>query len=92
MEAPFFSSSLPMMLNIAAYGMVAGHELTHGFDNNGRLYNVRRSSSGFLLFPSLHSALHDNCNPSQSHLPVAFVCGFYDGFAPVVFHLNATGL
>ena len=41
MEYPFFSASLPMELNLVAYGMVVGHELTHGFDNSGRLYIVR---------------------------------------------------
>merc|ERR1719399_1529215 len=39
MLEPFFDSRVPMMLNLASYGMVIGHEITHGFDNNGRLYN-----------------------------------------------------
>ena len=28
------------MLNLAAYGLVIGHEMTHGFDNSGRLYDA----------------------------------------------------
>jgi len=36
---PFFSPQMPLMLGIASYGMVIGHEITHGFDNNGRLFN-----------------------------------------------------
>jgi len=36
---PAFNPQLPMMLNLASYGMVIGHELTHGFDNNGRMFN-----------------------------------------------------
>lgn len=39
MAFPFFSSELPQQLNIASYGMVIGHEMGHGFDNSGTLYN-----------------------------------------------------
>lgn len=39
MQEPMFSSHMPTLLNLAAYGFVIGHEITHGFDNNGRLYN-----------------------------------------------------
>ena len=38
-QPPFFSATMPMMLNLAGYGMVVGHEITHGFDNSGRQYN-----------------------------------------------------
>jgi len=37
--APMFDATVPQMLNLASYGMVIGHEITHGFDNSGRLFN-----------------------------------------------------
>jgi len=39
MMEPLFGSRLPDLMNLAAYGFVIGHEITHGFDNSGRLYN-----------------------------------------------------
>jgi predicted metalloendopeptidase len=39
LQFPFFSPQNPMILNMAAYGWVIGHEMTHGFDNRGRLYD-----------------------------------------------------
>ena len=34
-----FSSDRPVVMNYAVAGFVVGHELTHGFDPNGRLFN-----------------------------------------------------
>lgn len=39
MTEPMFSHDFPLMLNLASYGYVIGHEITHGFDNNGRMFN-----------------------------------------------------
>jgi len=39
MQAPFFNLSYPSSMNIGGIGMVMGHELTHGFDNQGRDFN-----------------------------------------------------
>ncbi|KAL1883086.1 hypothetical protein VTK73DRAFT_10012 [Phialemonium thermophilum] len=41
MQFPAFESELPKYINYGAFGAVAGHELSHAFDNNGRHYDVR---------------------------------------------------
>lgn len=40
MQFPVFGSELPNYVNYGAFGAVAGHELSHAFDNNGRHYDV----------------------------------------------------
>ncbi|MEZ4451529.1 MAG: M13 family metallopeptidase [Nannocystaceae bacterium] len=37
---PYFSPEWPMAMNFGAIGMVVGHELTHGFDDEGRKYDL----------------------------------------------------
>jgi predicted metalloendopeptidase len=39
LSSPMMSSDFPMMLNVARYGYVVGHEFGHAFDNSGRKYN-----------------------------------------------------
>lgn len=39
LQAPFFDKDFPMAMNFGAIGVVMGHELTHGFDDQGRKYD-----------------------------------------------------
>ncbi|RUS22887.1 hypothetical protein BC937DRAFT_95451 [Endogone sp. FLAS-F59071] len=39
LQRPFFGSTDPEYLNYGGIGVVVGHELTHGFDNNGRQFD-----------------------------------------------------
>ncbi|CAF97373.1 unnamed protein product, partial [Tetraodon nigroviridis] len=41
LQLPFFSKSQSNSLNYGGIGMVIGHEITHGFDNNGRHYDEK---------------------------------------------------
>ncbi|MGC4122044.1 MAG: M13 family metallopeptidase [Myxococcales bacterium] len=39
LQPPFFNRMAPEVVNYGAIGMVVGHELTHGFDDEGRNYD-----------------------------------------------------
>ena len=39
MQAPFFKTDAPVVTNHGGLGMVMGHELTHGFDDQGRQFD-----------------------------------------------------
>jgi endothelin-converting enzyme/putative endopeptidase len=39
LQRPFFDADYPMAMNFGGIGMVMGHELTHGFDDQGRKYD-----------------------------------------------------
>jgi len=39
LQPPFFNFSYPMAVNMAGIGMVMGHEITHGFDDQGSKYD-----------------------------------------------------
>jgi len=45
LQAPFFKGGWPRYLNYGAMGMVIGHEITHGFDDQGRQYDGTGSLS-----------------------------------------------
>ncbi|ACL64614.1 Endothelin-converting enzyme 1 [Anaeromyxobacter dehalogenans 2CP-1] len=40
LQPPFFNREAPETVNYGAIGMVLGHELTHGFDDEGRQYDA----------------------------------------------------
>jgi endothelin-converting enzyme/putative endopeptidase len=40
LQAPFFTRGAPDAVNYGAIGMVVGHELTHGFDDEGRKFDA----------------------------------------------------
>ncbi|XP_031570959.1 endothelin-converting enzyme homolog isoform X2 [Actinia tenebrosa] len=39
LQDPFYDESHPKSLNYGGIGMVVGHEISHGFDDNGRKFN-----------------------------------------------------
>src|SRR5690606_13961319 len=41
LQPPFFSADAPEAANAGAIGMVMGHELTHGYDDKGRLFDAQ---------------------------------------------------
>ncbi|MBS2011957.1 MAG: M13 family metallopeptidase [Deltaproteobacteria bacterium] len=40
LQPPFYANSSPMPTNYGGIGMVMGHELTHGFDDEGRQFDA----------------------------------------------------
>jgi putative endopeptidase len=41
LQPPFYSVEAPIPVNLGAMGMVVGHELTHGFDDQGAQYDAQ---------------------------------------------------
>lgn len=39
LQPPYFSAKFPMAMNFGGIGMVVGHELSHGFDDQGRKFD-----------------------------------------------------
>lgn len=41
LQAPFFNKDFPAAMNYGAIGMVMGHEVTHGFDDDGSKFDAQ---------------------------------------------------
>ncbi|KAL4128480.1 hypothetical protein PRIC2_007466 [Phytophthora ramorum] len=41
MQPPFFDAASPAARSFGAFGVVAGHEITHGFDNSGSNFDAK---------------------------------------------------
>ncbi|KAF9985884.1 hypothetical protein BGZ65_009561 [Modicella reniformis] len=54
LQQPFFHVDNPEYLNFGAIGVIAGHELTHAFDNEGRLYDAQGRLSDWWSNTTLH--------------------------------------
>ncbi|KAM7438823.1 hypothetical protein ABFA07_011663 [Porites harrisoni] len=68
LQSPFYKKNYPKYFNYGSLGLVVGHELIHGFDADGRLYdkdgNLKDwwSPSSSLNFKSRASCLIDQYN------------------------------
>lgn len=40
MQPPYFHADLPSYVNFGAWGATVGHEISHGFDDDGRYYDA----------------------------------------------------
>ena len=47
LQPPFFNADYPMSVNFGGIGLVMGHELTHGFDDQGRQYDAAGNLRGW---------------------------------------------
>ncbi|XP_008051858.1 membrane metallo-endopeptidase-like 1 [Carlito syrichta] len=62
LQPPFFSKEQPQALNFGGIGMVIGHEITHGFDDNGRNFDKNGNMMDWWSnFSTEHFQEHSAC-------------------------------
>lgn len=79
LRSPFFANERPAAANFGAIGMVMGHELTHGFDDEGRQFDARGNMKSWWT---------DGAG-AEFERRAACVEKQYDGYAPIAgAHIN----
>lgn len=76
LESPMFSSSFPKVMQYARMGYVIGHETTHGFDNNGRLWNAE----------GVYQPIMDDESSAEFNTRAQCIVDQYNKFQPVPGH------
>lgn len=57
LQPPFYNPTYPKYFNFGGIGMVIGHEITHGFDGNGRFFDKNGNVNNWWSPTSLHGFL-----------------------------------
>lgn len=66
LQPPFYNPKAPSYLNYGGIGMVIGHEITHGFDSTGRLFDKDGNiNSWFSRLTTLGYIQRQNCLAKQ---------------------------
>ena len=79
LQAPFFDPNADPAVNYGAIGAVIGHEITHGFDDQGRLYDAK----------GLLNTWWTPADDKNFNVRAKKVVDLYSGFEPIPgFQLN----
>ncbi|XP_038077189.1 endothelin-converting enzyme homolog [Patiria miniata] len=54
LQPPFYHADMPWYSNFGGMGVVLGHEITHGFDNKGRLFDQHGNIENWWSYTSIY--------------------------------------
>ena len=80
LQPPFYSNSANGATNLGGIGMVMGHELTHGFDDEGRQFDAKGNLSDWWS-PKVNDAFNERAKCVKEQ---------YDGYELLGEHVNGT--
>ena len=80
LQAPFYSNTAHAGTNFGGIGMVMGHELTHGFDDEGRQFDAKGNLSDWWS-PKVSEAFGERAKCVKDQ---------YDGYELLGEHVNGT--
>lgn len=55
LQPPFFHKDFPLAVNYGAIGSIIGHEITHGYDNQGREFDADGNMRSWWTDTSIHN-------------------------------------